>query len=215
VAKPKSHPDLAELEALRTGEASPETARHVEQCPACRAVYSDIQALAAEIARADAEADDAPEMDVPEAVDRRMRMLARTRAAEVRAGIDRAERRRRVLTPLRALAGAAVAAAVLVAAGVLTMTGTRDSVPAPVAERTPQPAAEARAPVARADAMDVDSSGSVDIVDAYLMSRTLRRGGAPDGWDFDDDGAVTAGDVAAVASRAVALDDITDIDGGI
>ncbi|MHC5053404.1 MAG: hypothetical protein ACYTKD_01660 [Planctomycetota bacterium] len=213
-SRQKSHPDLAELDAFRTGEASPETARHVEQCLACRAVFSDIQALAGEIAKADAEPDDAPEMDIPEAVDRRMLMLARTRAAEVRAGIDRAKRRRRFLTPLRVASGAVAAAAVVVAAGVFTMTGMRT--PAPMAESTPQPAADAGPSIAQGDAMDVvmdiDSSGTIDIVDAYLMSRRLKRGAAPSSWDFDDDGAVTDTDVDVVVSRAVAH---VDLDGGI
>jgi len=195
-----SHPDLAELEALRTGEASPETARHVERCHECRALLDDIESLAVEVAKADS----APPVFIPEAVDRRMRMLARTRAAEVRGIVDRAERRRRILTPLRAIAGAAVAAAVLVAAGVFSMTDTR------------APATEADRGSVQADAMDVvmdiDSSGTVDIVDAYLMSRDVKRGAAQSAWDFDNDGAVTGSDVAAVARRAVSLD---GPDGGI
>jgi hypothetical protein len=188
-----SHPDLAELDALRTGEASPETARHVEECPKCRAALDDITLVAGEVAKAAA----APVIDIPEAIDQRMRMLARTRAAEVRSGTDRAESRRRIFTPLRALAGVAAAAAVIVAAGVFTMTGT----PAP--ERT----APMATTLADTDAMDIDSSGTVDIVDAYLMSRRMKRGGAQPSWDFDDDGAVTDRDVLAVARKAVALGD--------
>ncbi len=201
MTKRNSHPDLVELEALRTGEAKPETARHVEECAACRAALHDMTTLAGELPEADATVEAAPEIDVPEAIDRRMLALARTRAAEVRSGIDRADRRRRILTPLRALAGAAVAAAVLVAAGVFTLTGTR----APVPE-----ADHARG--AAAQRMDVDASGTVDIVDAYLMSRRIKRGAAQASWDFDLDGAVTERDVDAVARRAVAL---ADFDGGI
>ena len=187
-----SHPDLAELESVRTGEASPATARHVDECSACRAVYHDIKALAGEVAHADP----VPAIAIPEAVDRRMLILARTRAAEVRIAIDRAERRRRFITPLRAIAGAAVAAAVVVAAGVFTMTGTR----------APKPDATSLAETdAAPDAMDIDSSGTVDIVDAYLMSRRMKRGGARSSWDFDHDGAVTDRDVAALTRRAVSL----------
>jgi hypothetical protein len=186
VADPISHPDLAELESVRTGEASPATVRHVDECSACRAVYHDIKALAGKVAHADP----VPAIEIPEAVDRRMLMLARTRAAEVRIVTDRAERRRRFITPLRALAGAAVAAAVVVATGVFTMTSHR--APKPVAERAP-------------DAMDIDSNGAVNIVDAYLMSRKMKRGGARSSWDFDHDGAVTDSDVAALARRAVSL----------
>lgn len=193
-----SHPDLAELEALRTGEASPETARHVERCPECRAILNDIEALAGKVAKADT----VPVIQIPEAVDRRMRMLARARAAEVRGAIDRAERRRRILTPLRAIAGAAVAAAVLVAAGVFTLTNTR----------APEQAPLATVADAAPNAMDIDASGTVDIVDAYLMSRRLKAGAAQSAWDFNDDGAVTGSDVAAVARRAVSLD---APDGGI
>ncbi len=194
-----SHPDLAELESVRTGEASPATARHVDECSACRAVYHDIKALAGEVAHADP----VPGIAIPEAVDRRMLMLARTRAAEVRIVIDRAERRRRFITPLRAIAGAAVAAAVVVAASVFTMTGTR----AP--DRAPEATLPAAGSIADADAapdaMDIDSSGAVDIVDAYLMSRRMNRGGARLSWDFDHDGAVTDRDVAALTRRAVSL----------
>jgi hypothetical protein len=81
-----------------------------------------------------------------------------------------------------------------------------------MAERTPSPAADAGPSIAQGDAMDIDASGAVDIVDAYLMSRRLKRGAAPSSWDFDDDGAVTDTDVDVVVSRAVAL---VDLDGGI
>ena len=54
--------------------------------------------------------------------------------------------------------------------------------------------------------MDIDESGTVDIVDAFLMSRKVRAGdGVPEDWDFDRDGEVGKGDVEAVAIAAVSL----------
>ena len=74
--------------------------------------------------------------------------------------------------------------------------------------------ADAGAPAATIEitrTMDIDRSGRVDIVDAYLMSRRLgTRAEAPRSWDFDRDGAVGEADVKAVAMQAVAL-----ADGGI
>ena len=45
----RRHPDLAELEALRTGEASPETESHVRDCPECRGALEELCALGARI----------------------------------------------------------------------------------------------------------------------------------------------------------------------
>jgi hypothetical protein len=78
----------------------------------------------------------------------------------------------------------------------------------PVAEPAAQPFAEVVARVARAGPMDIDGSGTVDIVDAFLMSRRLREvagGETPADWDFDRDGEVGRGDVEAVAIAAVSL----------
>jgi hypothetical protein len=52
---------------------------------------------------------------------------------------------------------------------------------------------------------DVDGSGSVDIVDAYLLAGRLEAGRSAAGADLNGDGAVDAADVQAIAMQAVAL----------
>jgi hypothetical protein len=53
---------------------------------------------------------------------------------------------------------------------------------------------------------DIDRSGSIDILDAYVLARNLRRAEVPDPrWDVTGDGAVDARDVEAIARRSVLL----------
>lgn len=59
------HPDLVELDAARTGEAGPETAQHVLECPDCRASLDSLKSLPSRL-----ESLDEPTVEVPEAVDR-------------------------------------------------------------------------------------------------------------------------------------------------
>ncbi|MHC4202894.1 MAG: hypothetical protein ACYSU0_23125, partial [Planctomycetota bacterium] len=74
------HPDLAELDALRTGEAGAEVMSHVEGCERCRSVAREFGELADRIGAAVRRA----RVDVPADVDRRLRAMARARAAAVR-----------------------------------------------------------------------------------------------------------------------------------
>ena len=54
--------------------------------------------------------------------------------------------------------------------------------------------------------LDVDRSGRVDIVDAYLVARRLKSMQAPDPkWDFNGDGRIDGADVDFIATRAVRL----------
>ena len=161
-----SHPDLAELDAFRTGEAADDVKTHVEDCARCRGIVRELSELAPRISDAAA----VPAVDVPAGLDARILAAARGR-------------RRRPRYPWWPGLVAA-AAALLIAVGVFR--GVR--------ERRP------------ALAMDVDGSGQVDIVDAYLLSRRVgsREAGAP-AWDLDRDGRVGETDVRLVARRAVAL----------
>jgi hypothetical protein len=124
-----------------------------------------------------------PAVPVPESADRAVRAHAGQRAAE----ISRELVRRRVrLWPVWA-----AAAALLLAAGAWGLVGRRlgDAPPA----REPLRA-------------DVDGSGSVDIVDAYLLARRLEPSGRADpAWDLNRDGRVDRADVDAVARIAVAV----------
>ncbi len=53
---------------------------------------------------------------------------------------------------------------------------------------------------------DVDGSGRVDIVDAYLLARRLEtQGELEKHWDLTGDGRVNVSDVTAVAERSVSL----------
>jgi len=53
---------------------------------------------------------------------------------------------------------------------------------------------------------DLDLSGQVDILDAYLLARILKEGKAPtSSWDQTGDGSVDHGDVAVIARASVSL----------
>ena len=171
------HPDLAELDAFRTGEAAEEVRAHLDGCERCREVVRELSDLAGELRTA---AQAAP-LDVPEELDARILAAARGRSMRIA--------RRPVY--LRWPGLVAAAASVLLAAGLFSMVGGRRAAP------------EAVRPAGLA--MDIDGSGAVDIVDAYLMSRRLRSREAAPSWDFDRDGKVGDADVKLVAWRAVAL----------
>ncbi len=120
-----------------------------------------------------------PAARAPEEVDRAVLAVIGQRAAQVR---RRLARRRRRLWPVWT-----AAAALLLAAGIWALA-TRLHAPR------------------RAGPGDIDGSGTVDIVDAYLMARRMEAGEQPDpGWDFNSDGRVDRGDVNALAGRAVSV----------
>jgi hypothetical protein len=82
----------------------------------------------------------------------------------------------------------AAAAALAAAVGVWTISPARRS-------STPPAVAE-----------DIDRSGTVDILDAFLMARRLETAAdRPASWDFNRDGRVDGADVDLVAQRAVAV----------
>jgi hypothetical protein len=54
---------------------------------------------------------------------------------------------------------------------------------------------------------DLDHDGRVDILDAFALARELRQGGTRNvQWDVNGDGVVDERDVAAIAARAVKLE---------
>ncbi len=116
-------------------------------------------------------------VEIPADVDRAMRRMIAGRAAEVRRTL--AARRR-----FRPTWVAAAAAALLAGAGVWAALALRS----------------------RPARGDLDRSGSVDIVDAYLLARRLESGeeSAPE-WDVNRDGRVDRADVDDLARRAVSL----------
>ena len=61
-------------------------------------------------------------------------------------------------------------------------------------------------PVVAVKAQDVNRDGVINIVDAYMLARTVEKGGvAQTQWDFDGDGAVDRKDADAIAAEAVKL----------
>ena len=53
---------------------------------------------------------------------------------------------------------------------------------------------------------DIDRNGKIDIVDAYLLARKLRRAEMTHvSWDLNSDGRIDRLDVNKVAMRAVAI----------
>jgi hypothetical protein len=127
---------------------------------------------------------DEPGLEVPPAVDQAIL----TRAADHFAG--RRHRQRFIFR----LAATAAAAAVLV----IFMLG--DTLIQP---RGPRASNEAQVMVLRED---VDRSGQVDILDAFLLARRLDSSQSLDlQWDMNNDGVVDQRDVDALAMAAVQL----------
>jgi len=119
----------------------------------------------------------ATDVAVPAAADAAARAVIRSRAAEIRRA---AGRRHRHLWPVWA-----AAAALLLAAGTWLALS------------------RGKSPLAG----DIDRSGRVDIVDAYLLARRINEGGKLEArWDITGDGKVNRGDVEAVATRAVSIE---------
>ena len=178
-AESKRHPDLAELDACRTGEASDDVVAHVQSCAQCQARLEGLRALASQLAAP-------PSALVPDNADRAvMEMIAR-RSEEIRK-----QPRLIRLVPRTAWA----AAAVLLLCCSLWVFHVREP--------------GRRAAPARRLAADVDGNGSVDIVDAYLMARRVKDAGAGAAlsmtWDLNHDGLVDGRDVDVVAGRAVSI----------
>jgi predicted anti-sigma-YlaC factor YlaD len=159
------HPDLAELEALRTGEAAAETERHVRDCAECRALLEELGALGARVAAAAA-----PRAGLlPPEADRAVLAGIAGRAAQIRA-------RRR---PRLGWAAAAAAAAALLAAGLWASSrpasdgprlgATADIVDAYLMDR----ALRAGRPAPRA--WDLNRDGRVDRLDVEALARKAVR----------------------------------------
>lgn len=109
-----------------------------------------------------------------------------------RAGVARRLRFRRLLR--LGGAGAAAAALLLLAVGIFR---ARQEGSAPVAVQAP-PASPSRV------AEDIDGSGRVDILDAFVVAKALDLGKTTQpAWDLDGDGAVDRQDVQRIASAAV------------
>ena len=88
---------------------------------------------------------------------------------------------------------AALAATVLIAIGIRSLRAPLDGPPVPG-----QPATFARE--------DLDRSGRVDILDAFMLSRHLDKGGVVNtAWDMNQDGRVDRDDVQQIAQSAVRL----------
>ena len=164
-----NHPDFAVIDAVRTGEATPEQARHVETCETCRPALVELCSLAGELGGLTGR-----KIDVPAEVDRKI--LSRPT--------------RPWWLPLYA------AAAVMLAVGaglIVFSTGIFDS---PRAEQEMM----AGAPE------DIDNSGRVDILDAYLLAKKIKDGEPLDtAWDVDRSGKVDEDDVDYIAKQSVSL----------
>ena len=125
------------------------------------------------------------------------RVPARMDRAILSAARERLSPKRRRVLVLKWAVPLAAAAAVLVAVGVVLPDGDKPAL---------EPAwsvAKVQVPRARED---VDGSGQVDILDAFMLARRIEADDAPaDTWDMDGDGAVGQGDVDLIAMAAVRL----------
>ena len=175
------HPDLLQLELLRTDEAPTDVHEHVERCPRCQGVLAELNADADGL-RLD---DDRPAPAA--ATDQAVLEAINARAGHI------AAKRRRVLRTRITWAAAAVVALVL--ALLAYDTGTDRT---PAVQTNPEPVAQRQ---------DVNADGAVDIVDAMLLARKIETGAATSReWDFDNDGTVDTADVELLAQQSVALE---------
>jgi Dockerin type I domain len=149
----------------------------------------------------------APEPIVPDRLAREIRDLARVdvivpsqieddlHAEALRRLSPRNVRRLRFGRGLRRAAPLAAAAGLAMTAWVgFRAFNTSSSGPGPMVDPAPFLA------------MDLDASGRIDILDAFLIARTIRAGGPLQGaWDVTGDNAVDQRDADAIAAAAVSL----------
>ncbi len=175
------HPDLMELEAARTGEATVAVRDHVKACPRCQEIIAELDMLAV-----DARVNRPAVMGTPSRADEAVFSVIEQRSQEIR---WRYPKRRRFLTRPVWAAAAAIAVAVLTWS---VLSPHRAMLPTIVKSVS--------------YAGDVDRDGAVDIVDAYLMALRLESGiKTPENWDLNKDGAVDKQDIAVVTLAAVAV----------
>jgi len=176
----EQHPDLAEIEALRTGESTDSTEAHVRSCSPCQRILDELSALSE-----DATANRPSIPTVPESADLAVRNIIARRSNEIR---WRRSHARFVGRP----AWAAAAAVVIVFLSIWMMS--------------PHQREFLSTSTSSALSGDVDRSGEVDIVDAYLMAVGLEAGvRIPRNWDLNDDGSIDRQDIVVVTESAVAV----------
>ncbi len=130
-----------------------------------------------------------PQRQVPPEVDRAVLDRARRHFVGGRSSESRRRRFRWV-----GLWKVAAAAAVIILAFSLDLT------------QRVEPTAD-RSVLARAQAIDIDQNGRVDILDAFKLARHIESAGSAEkNWDINGDGLVDVGDVDMVAFAAVRLD---------
>jgi len=110
-------------------------------------------------------------------------------------------RRRAARLVVRWASAVAAAAAAVVIAWAATRSGNHAAMPA-----AGQGSAKSLAMKAPAIGLDVDSSGAVNILDAFALARRTQAGAVTKSeWDVNGDGAVDRRDVDAIAMAAVSL----------
>ncbi|MBI5725459.1 MAG: hypothetical protein HZA50_15995 [Planctomycetes bacterium] len=179
------HPDLAELDGLRTCEASRETAAHVRSCPTCQAALDEISALNSRVQASYA----LPSGQVSAGTDRAVLAAIAARAKQIHAARHRW---------LVWASGAAAAAALIIAVFVWNLPNRSKQ-----ADQAPS------ASYAEAVNKAANVERKFDIVDVYLMDRRLKTGGGEfsAAWDYNNDGRVDWRDVDALARKVVAVND--------
>lgn len=213
---------LGDLDALRTGEADARVQETVAGDARLQQQLDEVTSLAAELQDALAVAPS----EIPAQVDTAIRDAISVSA------FSRSRGPRVIWLRWAASAAAVLAAGLLVWLVVPdedTTQPTADGLKqaaVPVAEEAGQAKSSSDAPVASkpprvtpagvmsagvtpsrvTSPLDVDRSGRVDIVDAYLVARRLKSMQAPDPkWDFNGDGRIDGADVDFIATRAVRL----------
>jgi hypothetical protein len=171
-----THPTWGEIDAVRTGEGSPEHRRHLESCPTCQTALARVDSLASDLSCG------ALPFEIPADIDARILWNASKRAQAARRARQPVRRR---------LSGTrwAIAAAFVLALGAVGLW---------------QRVRIAPVQVARMSADDVDGNGKVDIRDAFLLAKAIENKSDSD-LAREIEGELDAGAVDRIARKAVML----------
>jgi hypothetical protein len=177
MADNQAHPTWGEIDAVRTGEGSPEHRRHVDSCSTCQAALTRITSLASDLSSA------AAPFEIPADIDARILWNARKHAQAARKAAHPVHRR---------LSGTrwAIAAALILTLGAVGLW---------------QRVRVAPMQVARISADDIDRNGKIDIRDAFVLAKAIENKSDADLAREIEGEELDAGDVDRIARKAVML----------
>lgn len=176
-----THPSWSDLDAVRTGDGTPDHSRHADACRTCQETLLRLQQLSTDIG-----AVIAPSLEVPADIEARILWKARKRAQIARQ--SSAPKRTRFIG--RRWAVAAVLVLALGAVDIWRRSGV-----SPVQPHR----------VATVATSDIDGNGKVDIRDAFVLAKAIESSSDALADEIEAAGLLDSDDVDRIARRAVAL----------